>query len=129
MKTVQSTAKIASWENWSKWNILTKNSLKKDEKKSILKAIEDRKEVIDYYWNYGFLNRPYVVAIIQDLRKKNNFVHAIMELSDLFMGKIDLEDAYEDELIYCLQIQVDALEIEFFERTMPEIVKSSKKVS
>ncbi|MBE6349575.1 MAG: hypothetical protein E7062_02315 [Spirochaetaceae bacterium] len=129
MKTVQSTAKIASWENWSKWNILTKNSLKKDEKKSILKAIEDRKEVIDYYWNYGFLNRPYVVAIIQDLRKKNNFVHAIMELSDLFMGKIDLEDAYEDELIYCLQIQVDALEIEFFERTMPEIVKASKKVS
>ena len=52
MKTVQSTAKIASWENWSKWNILTKNSLKKDEKKSILKAIEDRKEV-----GCGFANQ------------------------------------------------------------------------
>lgn len=122
----QNTAPIASWENWAKWNILSKTVIQNDEKKSLIKAIEDRKEIIDYYWNYGFLNRSQVLYVIKELRNKDYFVNSIMELSDLFVGKIDMQKAYNDELIYCLQLQIDALEIEFFERTMPEIIKTVK---
>lgn len=126
MNHVQNTAPIASWENWAKWNILSKTVIQNDEKKSLIKAIEDRKEIIDYYWNYGFLNRSQVLYVIKELRNKDYFVNSIMELSDLFVGKIDMQKAYNDELIYCLQLQIDALEIEFFERTMPEIIKTVK---
>ena len=126
MNHVQNTAPIVSWENWAKWNILSKTVIQNDEKKSLIKAIEDRKEIIDYYWNYGFLNRSQVLYVIKELRNKDYFVNSIMELSDLFVGKIDMQKAYNDELIYCLQLQIDALEIEFFERTMPEIIKTVK---
>ncbi len=89
----------------------------------LVKSIEERKHIIDYYIQTGYMDRNYAIQKIMELRNQDAEINVATNLKQVGQPTISLNECSPQQLAWELDYQIRMLAVKL-KRNSKELVNS-----